>query len=96
VVESSRRYGSGDLEGVAELYAPDAVGYAMEGWPEKGPFLGRDAVVRQYRRLQEDWEDQSIEVKRTASSGDWVAVEWLWGVRGRCGAGGQLPVRALI
>jgi len=70
------------MEGLAELYTPDAVGFAMDGWPETGPFVGREAVMRQYERLHESWEHHSVEVRQTASDGDWVAVEWLWKVRG--------------
>ena len=82
VLESTRRFVAGDMEGLAKLYTPDAVGFAMEGWPEAGPFDGREAVIRQYERLQESWEEQTNEAVRTLAHGDWVAVEWLWNVRG--------------
>jgi hypothetical protein len=36
VLESTRRFVVGDMEGLAALYTPNAVGFAMEGWPEAG------------------------------------------------------------
>ena len=38
------------MEGVRELYDPDAVMEAAPDWPEPGPFVGRDAVMRSSTR----------------------------------------------
>ena len=66
-----RRYG-----GASELYTPDAIAIAMEGWPETGPFEGREVVIRQYARLQENWDEQTNEAVRIFAQGDWEdAVE---------------------
>ncbi len=44
VRESVARFARGDIDGLADLYAADAVTFAPEGWPEGGQFDGRDAV----------------------------------------------------
>jgi hypothetical protein len=39
---------------------------APSGWPEPGPTDGRDAVIRQLTRLQEDWAHHTLEIQREA------------------------------
>ena len=38
----------GDMDAVRELYHPDVIVRSPEGWPEPGPFVGRDAVLREF------------------------------------------------
>ena len=46
-------WNAGDMAAFAPLFAPSAEMYVMEDWPEQGPFIGRDAVMRQYAGLRE-------------------------------------------
>jgi ketosteroid isomerase-like protein len=55
VRESVRRFAAGDLAGLASLYTADVLVVAPPNWPEGGRFEGRDAVIRQLTRVQEDW-----------------------------------------
>jgi len=49
-------FNAGDMEAVREILDPDvAVGRELEGWPETGPFVGRDAVMRGWERNREAW-----------------------------------------
>src|SRR6476620_6910871 len=49
---------AGDMEAVRETLDPDvAIGRELEGWPETGPFVGRDAVMRQWEGSREPWGD---------------------------------------
>ena len=59
VVRSSvLAFSAGDMEAVRETLDPDvAVGRELEGWPETGPFVGRDAVMRQWERTREPFGD---------------------------------------
>lgn len=41
-------WNNGDMDGLRDLYHPDATLRGLEGWPEPGPFVGRDAIQRQY------------------------------------------------
>ena len=74
---------AGDLERVAGLYTPDAEITAVpDGWPEPAPVVGRDAVMRQFARLQEDWQQQSLEIERELVDRAWVLVELRWRTQG--------------
>ena len=46
-------WNAGDMERFAEPFAAEVEMYVMPDWPEQGPFIGRDAVLRQYAGLRE-------------------------------------------
>lgn len=72
-----------DFDEVMRFYKPDASITAVpEGWPEPAPIEGRDAVMVQFMRLQEDWEEHSLEIEREISERDWVVVDFRWTTRG--------------
>ena len=74
---------AGDMERVASFYHPDAsITVVPDGWPEPAPVEGRDAVLRQFARLQEDWEQHSMEIERELADRDWVVVALRWHTRG--------------
>jgi ketosteroid isomerase-like protein len=51
-------WNAGDRVAVRETLDPDVViGRVLEGWPETGPFVGREAVMRQWERIREPWDD---------------------------------------
>ena len=83
VREGVARFVANDIDGVAELYALDAFMVAPEGWPEGGRFDGRDAVMRQYTRLVEEWNHHSLRIDSERSDGDWVVIEVVWSTEGR-------------
>ena len=93
VLESVRRSAHGDLAGLASLYTPDVVVVAPPNWPEGGRFEGRDAVIRQLTRAQEDWAHQTMKVQKEWAERDWVVVELLWAVEG---AGSGTPSEVTI
>lgn len=73
VRESIEAYNRGDVECLRALYHPDVVLRMPAGWPEPGPFAGRDAVFSEFRRLQETWAEDSFDVLGDfLSSGDRV------------------------
>ena len=53
-VEVARAYfeawNAGDMDALREVYHPDLIVRAPEGWPEPGPFVGREAVISQAKR----------------------------------------------
>ena len=82
-VEAARRgyaaYNAGDLEALRELYDPDIVMYHLEGWPEPGPSVGRDAVMREVEQLREAWKGDTVEpVGDLIEVGDHVLVREVW------------------
>ena len=50
-VEVARRayeaWNVGDVDALRETHDPDVIARYPEDWPESGPFVGREAVVRQ-------------------------------------------------
>jgi hypothetical protein len=37
-------WNAGDMDAFRELLSPDVIVRAPDGWPEPGPFVGREAV----------------------------------------------------
>jgi ketosteroid isomerase-like protein len=42
-------WNDGDMDGVRELWHPNAIVRPAAGWPEPGPFVGREAVMQSFR-----------------------------------------------
>jgi ketosteroid isomerase-like protein len=83
VMEVFRRVQAGDLKDAAPLWHPDGRVTPADGWPEPGPFVGRDAVMRQLERLFQDFSESRFEdVELVADSGEWVVMAWRWLTRG--------------
>ena len=72
-------WNAGDMDATRELYDPDAIMRSPEGWPEPGPFVGRDAVMRQIEQLSETWDADALEpITDFLPAGDRVAVRFIW------------------
>jgi ketosteroid isomerase-like protein len=83
VMESFRRFDPNDMEEWATLLHPDCRVTAPDGWPEPGPFVGREAVVRQFERIFADWSEYRFEdIEVVAESEEWVVITWRWHTRG--------------
>jgi ketosteroid isomerase-like protein len=76
-------WNAGDTEALAALYTDDAVLETPPGWPEPGPFVGRDEVMRQWAFMREAWQTDAIELLgECATAGDKVAARMVWRTRG--------------
>jgi ketosteroid isomerase-like protein len=74
----------GDMEGVRELYDPDAVMEAAPDWPESGPFVGRDAVMQQLNQARAAFDSDSAELlSDLIAAGDRVIMRMVWHGFGR-------------
>jgi ketosteroid isomerase-like protein len=83
-------WNSGDMGAFAELLAIDVILRLPEGWPEPGPYVGREAAMRQFRQNRETFETDSLEpISDFIGVGDRVLVRLIW--RGK----GQGPESAL-
>src|SRR5919109_1396767 len=73
-------WNAGDMEGVREIYDPDAVMRYHGDFPEPGPFLGRDAIMRQFERLRDalDERDSLVFVGDFLDAGDRVVSRFAW------------------
>jgi ketosteroid isomerase-like protein len=77
-------WNAGNLDALREFYDPDIVLRGVGDWPEPGPFVGTEAVLRQWERLREAWDD----VRATSTSdfvdhGDLIAVRFVLRGKGR-------------
>ena len=81
VLEALRR-DPNEVEAWAALLHPEITATAAPGWPEPGPFVGRDAVLAETKRLTEWGENSFTDIEVVADQGDWVVVAYRWHVRG--------------
>ena len=74
-------WNSGDMDAFGELYDPDAIMRPVEGWPEPGPFVGREAIMREWEHIREAWNADVVEpISDFIDAGDRVAVRHTWRV----------------
>lgn len=82
VLELFRDFDPSDPDWAA-VWDPDSRTTPAIGWPEPGPFVGREAVIRQFQRLLDDWSESRFEqVEVIADREGWVVVTWRWLTRG--------------
>ena len=72
-------WNAGEMDAWGELLAPDVIMRLPEGWPEPGPFVGREAVMRQLEQLRETWDTDTFElIGDFIDIGDRVAERFIW------------------
>ena len=68
-----------DMTAFRELFDPDAIIVrALEGWPEPGPFVGREAIIRGFEELRDTWVSDTLHGLRFIDAGDRVVVRQVW------------------
>ena len=83
-------WSAGDMEALRALYHPDIIVRTVEGWPEPGPYVGRDAVIREWKRQREAFDANALEIVGDyIDVGDRVVVRVIW--RG-AGAGPEADI----
>ncbi len=74
-----KAWNAGDMDALRDLYAPDIIMRTPKGWPEPGPFIGREAVMRQFEQSRETWDADAVElISDFIDVGDRVAVRMIW------------------
>ena len=77
-------WNAGDMDALRELYDPNVILRMPDDWPEPGPFMGRDAVMRQVKQLRDTWDADTLElISDFIDVGDRVAVRYVWRAEGR-------------
>ena len=72
-------WNAGDMEALRELYDLDVFMRPPEGWPESGPFVGREAVMRQWEQQRDTWDaDELVPVSDFIDAADRVVVRFVW------------------
>jgi uncharacterized protein len=69
----------GDMDALRETHDPDVFARPLDGWPEPGPFVGREAVMRQFEQLRETWDADALEpVGDFVHGADRVVSRLIW------------------
>jgi uncharacterized protein len=73
-------WNGGDMDGVRDAYDPDAVMRYHGDFPEPGPFIGRDAIMRQFDRLRDALyeRDSLVFVSDFLDAGGTVVIRFAW------------------
>jgi uncharacterized protein len=72
-------WNAGDMAAFRELCDPDITMWPPEGWPEPGPFVGREAVMREWHQLRETWDSDALEpISDFIEAADRVLVRQVW------------------
>ena len=72
-------WNAGDMDAFRELYDPDVIVRTVEDWPEPGPYVGREAVMRFFEQLRDTWDADAMEpISDFIDAGDRVAVRYVW------------------
>ena len=71
-------WNAGDMDALREMHDPRVIA-RPQGWPEPGPFVGRDAVVRWYAQLRATWDADAVEpISDFLDAGERVVVRVIW------------------
>jgi ketosteroid isomerase-like protein len=54
-------WNAGDMDRFRDMYDPNVVLHTVPDWPEPGPYVGRDAVMRLFNQVGETWESDAVE-----------------------------------
>jgi ketosteroid isomerase-like protein len=72
-------WNAGDLDAIHEMYDPAVMWRAAEGWPEPGPFIGREAVMRFIEQLRNTWDADALEpISDFIDGADRIVVRFIW------------------
>ena len=72
-------WNTGDMDALRDLYDTGVIWRAPEGWPEPGPYVGREAVMRQFEQLRDTWDADGFElITDFIDAGGRVAVRFIW------------------
>ncbi len=70
---SVEAWNADDFDQLASIWQNDGTIVSPEGWPEPGTFRGWDALVAQWRRLKDSWDDEHVELISTETAGEMAA-----------------------
>jgi ketosteroid isomerase-like protein len=72
-------WNAGDMDAFRELFDPDVILRMPEGWPEPGPYVGLEAVMRQLEQQRDTWDADTFElISDFIDAADRVVVRVIW------------------
>jgi ketosteroid isomerase-like protein len=78
-------WNTGDLNALRGLFDPEVIMRPPKGWPEPGPFVGRDALMREWTHIRSTY-DKADTLEPTGdfiAIADHVVVRMIWHGAGR-------------
>jgi ketosteroid isomerase-like protein len=73
-----------DMDAFRELYDPNVILRPPDIWPEPGPFVGREAVMRLFEEARDVWDADTLEpIGDFMDAADRVVVRYAWVGTGR-------------
>ena len=74
-----RAWNAGDIAALRELVDPDVIMRMPEGWPEPGPFVGREAYIRAFEQWRDTFDTYVTElIGDVIDTADRVVVRQVW------------------
>ena len=84
ILEALDAWNAGDMDRLSAACDPEAIVRAPPGWPEPGPFIGREAIMRQFQQLRETFDSDTMEqLSDFQAAGDRVLVRFAWKAAGQ-------------
>ena len=71
-------WNAGDMDAISDGLHPNVIATPLEGWPEQGPFSGREAVMGWYGQVREAWDIDAVEPISLVEAGDRVIARVRW------------------
>jgi uncharacterized protein len=71
-------WNAGDMDALREYFDPNVILHTLEGWPEPGPYIGRDAVMRWFEQLRDTWDSDAFDRIDFIDAGDRVLARNSW------------------
>jgi ketosteroid isomerase-like protein len=67
------------MDAFRDMYDPDVIVRTVKDWPEPGPYVGREAVMRFFEQLRDTLDTSSlVPMSDFIDVGDRVAVRYIW------------------
>ena len=63
-----RAWNAGDMDAFGEFYDPDVIVRPPSMWPEPGPFVGREEVMRFFEQTRDVWDTDTLQPTATSST----------------------------
>jgi ketosteroid isomerase-like protein len=77
-------WNAGDMDAFSAFYDPDVILRPPRMWPEPGPFVGREAVMRLFEQARDVWDADTLQpIGDFIDAADRVVVRYAWHGAGR-------------
>ena len=72
-------WNTGDMDALRALFDPGVIARFVPDWPEPGPHVGREAVMRQFEYQREAFDADDVKLlHHSVDVGDRVAARFIW------------------